>query len=201
MTTDPQILVQAICTLACYSYLIKENFAYRIAEYTLVALYTSYQITRLFHSFIKPYWQNYAIGEKQYYFILMGALGLLLYTRYAPPQYRWLARYPIALSVGWGLGGAIARSPRPVFTQLMDVMRPLNTANNVLFFVFFMAVMSYFFFTTGKESKFIQGSGRLGRYIMMIGFGTAFGNTVQGRISLFLNRLSFLLTDWLGISI
>jgi hypothetical protein len=88
-----------------------------------------------------------------------------------------------------------------VFTQLMDVMRPLNTANNVLFFVFFMAVMSYFFFTTGKESKFIQGSGRLGRYIMMIGFGTAFGNTVQGRISLFLNRLSFLLTDWLGISI
>ncbi len=36
---------------------------------------------------------------------------------------------------------------------------------------------------------------------MMIGFGTAFGNTVQGRISLFLNRLSFLLTDWMGISI
>jgi len=70
-----------------------------------------------------------------------------------------------------------------------------------VFFVCFLVVMSYFFFTVGKESKFIQGSGRIGRYIMMIGFGTAFGNTVQGRISLFLNRLTFLLTDWMGISI
>lgn len=201
MSTDIQIWVQALCTLAVYSYLYKENFAYRIAEYTLVALYTSYQITRLFHSFAKPYFEKYCLEERQYYFILMGFLGLLLYFRYAPPQYRWLARYPIAVSVGWGLGGSLARSPRPVFTQLADVMRPLNTVDNFLFFVAFLAVMSYFFFTTGKESKFIQTSGRIGRYIMMIGFGTAFGNTVQGRISLFLNRLSFLLVDWLGITI
>jgi len=199
--TRVQIWVAALCTLACYSYLIKENPAYRIAEYTLVALYTSYNITRLFHSFIKPYFINYALEEKQYYYIVMGVLGLLLYARYAPPQYRWLARYPIALAVGWGLGGSIARSPRPVFTQVADAMRPLDSVNNIVFFVCFLVVMSYFFFTAGKESKFIQGSGRIGRYIMMIGFGTAFGNTVQGRISLFLNRLSFLLTDWMGISI
>lgn len=201
MSTDPQIWVQAICTLACYSYLIKENPAYRVAEYTLIALYTSYNITRLYHSFIKPYFINYCLEERQYYFIVMGLLGLLLYARYAPPQYRWLARYPIALQVGWGLGGSLARSPRPVFTQVADVMRPLNSIDNVVFFVCFLVVMSYFFFTVAKESKFIQGSGRIGRYIMMIGFGTAFGNTVQGRISLFLNRLTFLLTDWIGLSV
>ncbi len=74
--TRVQIWVAALCTLACYSYLIKENPAYRIAEYTLVALYTSYNITRLFHSFIKPYFINYALEEKQYYYIVMGVLGL-----------------------------------------------------------------------------------------------------------------------------
>ena len=79
-------------------------------------------------------------------------------------------------------------------------MRPLDSANNMCSCMLPCGDV-LLFFTAGKESKFIQGSGRIGRYIMMIGFGTAFGNTVQGRISLFLNRLSFLLTDWMGISI
>ncbi len=131
----------------------------------------------------------------------MGFFGLLLYFGYAPAKYTWIARYPIAAYVGWGLGYNLIRLPRPVMTQVADAMRKLDSVNNILFFLMFLAVMSYFFFTTGKQSKFIQGSGRIGRYIMMVGFGTAFGNTVQGRISLFLNRLSFLLTDWLGISV
>ncbi|MGI6163621.1 MAG: hypothetical protein ACOYEQ_06810 [Bacillota bacterium] len=199
--TKPQIWVAAICTLAVYSYLYKENPLYRIAEYSLVALYTSYQISRYVHSYIKPYFKQYVIEEKQYYFYLMGFFGLLLYFRYAPAKYTWIARYPIAAYVGWGLGYNLIRLPRPVMTQVADAMRKLDSVNNILFFLMFLAVMSYFFFTTGKQSKFIQGSGRIGRYIMMVGFGTAFGNTVQGRISLFLNRLSFLLTDWLGISV
>jgi len=199
--TTAQVWVAALCTLAVYSYLYKENPAYRIAEYTLVALYTSYSITLDFHEYLIPYAQRYAIEEGQWYFWVMGALGLLLYFRYAPPKYSWLARYPISITVGWGLGYNLIRLPRPVMVQVMDAMRPLNTVNNVLFFVFFLCILFYFFFTTGKKSKFIQGSGRIGRYIMMVGFGCAFGNTVQGRISLFLNRLSFLLIDWLGIQI
>jgi hypothetical protein len=35
--------------------------------------------------------------------------------------------------------------------------------------------------------------------IMMIAFGSAFGNTVMGRLSLFIGRLQYLLGDWLGI--
>jgi hypothetical protein len=34
---------------------------------------------------------------------------------------------------------------------------------------------------------------------MMMYFGVAFGNTVQGRFSLLLGRLLFLLGDWLGL--
>ena len=35
--------------------------------------------------------------------------------------------------------------------QVKDSMRPLNTVNNVLFFVFFLCIMFYFFFTVGKN--------------------------------------------------
>jgi hypothetical protein len=34
----------------------------------------------------------------------------------------------------------------------------------------------------------------------MISFGSAFGLTVMGRITLLLQRFEFLFTDWLGIS-
>ncbi|HOB30364.1 MAG TPA: hypothetical protein PLF08_03215 [Bacillota bacterium] len=201
MSTDPQIWIAALGTLAVYSYLYKENPAYRIAEYTLVALYTSYSLVLNFHEYLIPYGRQYAIEEGQWYFWITGAIGLLMYFRYAPAEWNWLARYPISILVGWGLGYTLVRSPRPVMVQVKDSMRPLNTVNNVLFFVFFLCIMFYFFFTVGKESKFIQGTGRVGRYIMMVGFGCAFGNTVQGRISLFLNRLSFLLVDWIGMKI
>lgn len=201
IATDPQVWVMAICTLAVYSYLYKENFMYRLAEYTLVPLYTAYSIALYVHNYIIPYWKTQVLEEHQYYFILTGVFGLLLYTRYLPAKYSWLARYPISTYVGWGLGGLLARSPRPAMTQLIDSMRKLNSVNNIVFFLSFLAVMSYFFFTFGKNSKVIHYSGRIGRYLLMISFGAAFGNTVQGRISLFLNRLSFLLTDWLGITI
>jgi len=32
---------------------------------------------------------------------------------------------------------------------------------------------------------------------LMIGFGSAFGNTVMGRVSLLIQRVEFLLQDWL----
>lgn len=201
MSTNPQVWVAAFCTLAVYSYLYKENFFYRLAEYSLVALYTSYTIALYWHNYLKPYWKTYFIEEKQYYFAVMGFFGLLLYARYLPPKYQWLARYPVAAYVGWGLGGQLARAPRPAMTQAIDSMRKLTSVNNVLFFLFFLAAMTYFFFTVGKQSKLLVGSSKFGRYVLMVAFGAAFGNTVQGRISLFLNRLSFLLTDWLGIKI
>lgn len=196
-----QVWVAALCTLAVYSYLYKENVFYRLAEYTLVPLYTAYSIALSVHNYLIPYWKQYVMEEKQYYFVVTGILGLLMYFKYAPSKYQWLARYPVAAYVGWGLGAVLAREPRPAMTQAIDTMRKLNTVNNVLFFVMFLCAMTYFFFTVGKNSKTLRVTSKIGRYVMMVAFGAAFGNTVQGRISLFLNRLSFLLVDWLKLKV
>ena len=59
-----------------------------------------------------------------------------------------------------------------------------------------MTTLVYFFFTL--EKKGVQGAvSKVGRYVMMIAFGAAFGNTVMARVSLFLGRMQFLLGDWL----
>lgn len=201
VTKDPQVWVMAICTLAVYSYLYKENPFWRLAEYSLVALYTSYSVAYLWHNYLIPRTKTYIIERHQYYYIVFGLLGLLYYFRYLPGKVQWLARYPIALEVGWGLGAVIAVSPRSPMQQLADSMRPLKSVNDVIFLLLLLAAFMYFFFTVGKKSTVVSVGGKIGRLVLMVAFGAAFGNTIQGRISLFLQRLSFLLSNWLGIPI
>jgi hypothetical protein len=54
----------------------------------------------------------------------------------------------------------------------------------------------YFFFSFEHKHTVVRGSARMGRWLLMICFGVIFGNTVMGRMSLFIDRLMFLLNDW-----
>jgi len=201
LATDAKTWVAAICTLAVYSYLIKENPFWRLAEYTLVALYTAYTIALNWHEYFVPRTQTYVIERHQYWFLIFYLIGLLYYFRYIPGKWQWLARYPIAIQVGWGLGYELATQPRPNMVQLADSMRPLTNANDVIFFLLLLTAFMYFFFTVGKKSPVVSYGGKIGRWVIMVALGAAFGNTIQGRFSLFLDRLSFLLKDVLGIAI
>lgn len=196
-----QIWIAAICTLAVYSYLWKENPLYRLAEHTVVPLTVANSIVVTVYTSFLPRLKRYVIEQGWWWFWLFFAAGILFYARFLPARYSWLYRYPVSIRVGWYLGGYFSRSPRPYMTQIVDVMRPLNNANNLVFFICFAVCMMYFFFTIGSNSRPMRGMSKFGRYIMMIAFGASFGTTIQGRISLFLGRLSFLLTKWIGIKV
>lgn len=196
-----QIWVSAAMTLAVLSYLWKENPLYRLAEYTVVPLTVANAVVLTWHQMIVPYTKYYIQQQGWWWLWIFAAVGLLFYFRYLPSKWAWVSRYPIAISVGWQLGYSFAQTPRPYATLLIDTMRPLNTVNNTLFFLMFIVTMMYFFFTIGRKSALVGGAGKIGRYVMMIAFGASFGQTIQGRISLFLARLSFLLKDWLMIKI
>lgn len=196
-----QIWIAAICTLAVYSYLWKENPLYRLAEHTVVPITVANGIVQTYHLTFRPWINTYIVKQGWWWFWLFFAVGLLYYTRFLPSRYSWLVRYPVSIRIGWQLGYYFTRTPRPYATQILDVMRPLNNINNFLFFIMFAACMMYFFFTIGGKSKVVGGVARYGRYFMMMAFGASFGTTIQGRISLFLGRLSFLLRDWIGMKL
>ena len=59
-----------------------------------------------------------------------------------------------------------------------------------------LASLTYFFFSKPHKG-FIGVSARLGVFFLMAAFGASFGYTVMARISLFIGRVQFLLTDWL----
>ena len=199
LTPELQVWVAAIATLGIFSFLLKENPVYRFFEYTVVGMAAAHSVVMEWDNYTKPFFRDYVIKEGQYYLLTAAVIGLLYYTRYMKPEVQWLSRYPIALSVGSGIGYSLAYDPRPFLVQLRGTFSNLTHINNWIYLAVFCLVVLYFIFTLGKEKPAMQVASKSARYAMMISFGIAFGNTVQGRFSLLLGRLTFLLQDWLHV--
>jgi len=199
LTPQLQTWVAAIATLGIFSFLYKENAFYRFFEYTVVGMAAAHSVVMEWDNYTKPFFRDYVFKNGEYYLLVPAVIGLLYYTRYLSPSISWLSRYPISISIGYGIGYSLAYDPRPFLVQLRGTFSNLSHINNYLYLIFFSAVLVYFIFTLGKEKKGVQQVSRLARYTMMIYFGVTFGNTIQGRFSLLLGRLLFILQDWLHV--
>jgi hypothetical protein len=82
-----------------------------------------------------------------------------------------------------------------VLQQVHATMRPIGfdavTLVNLLIALAVICGIAYFFFSTRHRGAFGTVT-RVGIWVLMIGFGTTFGFTVMGRISLLLGRVNFL---------
>ncbi len=76
-------------------------------------------------------------------------------------------------------------------------LRASDYFDNWVFVVTMLCVMTYFFFSFKNQGKVVKASSRLGRWLLMVGFGAFFGNTVMTRMTYLLDRLMFLVDDWM----
>ncbi len=74
---------------------------------------------------------------------------------------------------------------------------PSEVINNVIFLVTLLSILTYFLFSFEQKGKLITGFTRLGRYLLMVGFGAIFGSTVMTRFALLIDRMSFVLIEFL----
>lgn len=198
MTIDNTIA--ALLTICILTVLWKENPLFRFAEHLTVGLAAAHSMVRTVDNYLRPTVRDKVIGEGQWYLIILLLFGALMYLRHAP-GINWVARYPMSWFVGYGVGYTLAFTPKPFIKQIIDTFIPLTSIDNIIYFVITMITIGYFFFTPKwrGESKAGRTLDIWARRVMMIGFGATFGNVVQGRISLLLGRLQFLLHDWLGL--
>ncbi len=192
------VWIGAFLTLSFLSILFKENPFYRLAEHLYVGLAAGQAIVMGWLNV-----KNMAITplakEGRISMIVPLVLGLLLYSRFMPSQIRWLYRLPSSFLVGVGTGLAFTRfAQSDLIGQIRGAFVPIDSINAVLIFIGSLCTITYFFFT--KEQKgALKATSQIGRWTMMIAFGSAFSNTVMGRFSLLIGRLQYLLGDWLGI--
>lgn len=214
MSTDIGVWIAAILTLCIYSFLYKDNPFYKFAEHLFVGISAGYVIIIIFYlSFIPYAWKpliNAFKGQFSQFIVLIPIfLGLLFFTRFIP-KYAWFVRWPIAFLFGVGAGIAIpAVMQANIFEQVHGNLRPFQEIRNGAFswidlfsaslvFVGVICTLIYFFFSV-EHRGVIGGLSKVGIIFLMIGFGSAFGNTVMGRVALLIQRVYFLFHDWIHL--
>ncbi|MDI6733496.1 MAG: hypothetical protein QME51_05695 [Planctomycetota bacterium] len=211
------IVIAAILTLSLYSFLYKDNPFFKIAENLFVGAGMGISVVIIWFNYLKPELYKplirYAVrdnipGEPNFWLIIPMLLGLFMFARFLKKT-MWLSRWSFAFIIGGGAGISIPvvihsfilkqiePSLQPVF---VDGSFTLQSINIILLLSGTISVLIYFFFST-PHTGIVGNISRLGIWFLMVAFGASFGYTVMGRMSLLIQRIQFLLTDWLKINI
>lgn len=198
MSTDPGIWVAAILTIFVYSYLYKENLGYQLTEHLYVGVAAGYTVVIAYTNLQSMVWQPLTV-KGEYLVLVPSILGLMLFAPFISNSLRWVKRLPIAVIIGIGTALTLRATVIAQFTaQLRAAITPLDSINNVLIVVGTLATLSYFFFTF-KQNTALRVSSEIGKWVIMITFGAAFGNGIMGRISLLIARIQLVFQDWIPL--
>lgn len=215
ISTDPGIWVATLLTLAIFSFLIKDNPLYKLAENIFVGSSAGYYLVITYHNVISPklFTPLSKAGDepKNFLLIIPFILGILMLTKISR-KYNWLSRFPLSFTVGVGAGlGITAMIKSDIISQIYGIafQKPLwfvvdgsvdltISFFNLIYFVSVLSALLYFFFSA-EHKGFIGKTARLGIWFLMISFGASFGFTVMARISLLIARVQFIIEKFLGI--
>ena len=207
------IWVAAFLTLCILSFLYRDNPFYRFAEHLFIGVAVGYGIVQTIHNgFIPVAWKPLATAftdetaRSGFIKLIPVCSGLLFFARLSP-RHTWLIRYPIAILIGYGAGVAIPLVLQTdIFAQVRGTLTPFGSLTAlsageifgaVLMVTGVICTLTYFFFSVEHRGA-VGGLSKIGIAFLMIGFGSAFGNTVMGRVALLIQRVNFLINDWLS---
>ena len=207
------VWVAAILTLCLYSFLYRDNPFYKFAEHLFVGVAQGYWTVRVYFEGFLPYvWvplrTTFGIGEEaarpfEIIILIPIVLGLMFFGRFFR-GYHWITRIPLAFVFGAASGIAIPLVfGAQIFQQAHATVAPFGSAsgwgmvNLILITAGTLAGLTYFFFSVEHRGA-VGWVSRVGIWFLMIGFGSAFGNTVMNRVMLLIQRVEFLLMDWLN---
>lgn len=209
------IWLGALATLAVFSFLYRENRFFRFAEHILLGLGIGYGVaTTISEILIPKWWAPMAAGWSSGRWgavalgVVAAALGLMWYGLYHRRAV-WISRLVMGLTIGAGAGLAfkaevndklpqVIASFKSPYVPAAEATTYNNSLNNIVFLVVLVSVLAYFFFSVEQKHPAMRASARTGRVFLLVTFGVFFGNTIMTRLSVFIERIWFLLARWLG---
>jgi hypothetical protein len=205
------IYVYALYALAAYSVTYRDNSFFKFAEHSYLALAVAYA-GAVSYGYVRRTAIDSILTGKDWTYIFPVLFGVL-YIFFFSKKYFYLYRFPMAIVTGTGVGLAMSGTISAQFIQQITativlplyVVNPLlgfqamDTINNWLIIIMVLGTLAYFFFSIQPETAFGKVTtklGLIGRWTMMIAFGSAFGNTVMTRMNLFIGVYKNLLRDY-----
>ncbi len=202
---DPGTFVAGILTIAILSFLYSDNPVYKMAETLLVGVSMGYVLVITWTNTLMAVLFKPLFAESHYWLVIPFVFGLFMFGRFHKST-SFLSRYSMAVLIGSGAGVAIpamlgARTLRQMTATAEMVQGDsfLTIFSGLVVVVGLFSTLSYFYFS--REHEGIMGrSAKVGTYFLMIFFGTTFGYTVMSRVSTFIGRMDFLLSDFLHLT-
>jgi len=228
MSATLGIWIAAILTLCLYSFLYHDNPFYKFAEHLFVGVSAGYLVARQYFNAFLPYvWEPLKRGvgyfserdlrqltqagetahaqPSELIVVVPIILGLLFFAQFAR-GHGWLVRIPVSFALGASMGmGVPVVFKEQVYKQMNAAIIPFDALNGsavainaIIVLVGTIAALTYFFFSMEHRGA-VGAVSRVGMWFLMIGFGSAFGNTVMNRVMLLIQRVEFLLREWLHL--
>lgn len=183
--------------LMIYSYpLYKENPLFRFAEHLFIGLSLAISVIVAIQTTIRMAVTPLLSGNVVYVIPIL--LGFMMYFIFSA-DYRWVSRYPIAILVGSAIGLGMRGVIIPnILTQIVNTITfPKSTDFMSMFNFVYIALGTLFavmyFLLTYEHKGTLHYPTRLGRWLIMIGLGAYYGNTVLFRMSMLSGRAQYLL--------
>ena len=212
--------VAALCTFGILAFLLGDNLFYRVFEHVLVGSTLAAGVYMGARQILIPRWympiKEAFTGTGPWtgaLWLLMLIPGSLWYFTYSR-RYNWISRIIIAAFMGIAVGLAFGREVGLAVPQIAaSFNKPffgLNAAGglawawdpygkNAVFAVSMVLVLWYFVFFIRHRGPVTRNLSKYSRWIMMVAFGAWFANTVGTRLSWLIDRVDFLLKDWLQV--
>lgn len=196
--------VAALATIGVWSYLVGARRVFVLLQYLLAGLATGYLVLLAIHDVLVPRLVTPLLTRPADHVLLLPALALVLVLIGAS----WLPRratVPVtAILVGgiaaYALGGAVIGTILPQMAAALPAttLASPDLPSEVLALAITTLVLLGFLHGAPRGGLTVQAAS-LGRWLLIGGIGGWLGFLVVSRLALMVDRVGFLLGDWLTV--
>jgi hypothetical protein len=194
----------ALVTIGVWAYLVGERRFFRLAQHLLAGLATGYLVLLAVREVLVPRLLQPLISDPAANALLWPALALTI----AMAAARWLPRPVVAIPVAvlvagtaaFALGGAVVGTllPQMAGAVLAPGLAPGAVLNGIIGLIITVLVLLAFLHGAPRR-RVLVGAAGAGRWLLLAGIGGWLGFLLVSRLTLLVDRVGFLLGDWLGV--
>ncbi|GAB4513236.1 MAG: hypothetical protein OHK0046_13860 [Anaerolineae bacterium] len=195
-------------TLMVYSYIIRDNFLYRIAVYIFVGLAAGYITIVTFESVLIPWFES-TVGSGEAFNLGLGLLpvlvGLLLAFKSFSPRLARLGNLALAFLIGTGaavaLVGALTGTLVPFSRATINASEG-DLLEGVIILVGVLSSLVYFQYLarrlpdgTTERPRAVRIISLIGQGFIVVTLGALYATAILTSLTIFSERLSFVLAQ------
>ncbi len=196
--------VAAIATIIVLGGLVGERRLFAWSQHLLAGLGTGFLALLAIDEVIVPRLLSPLVADPAGQAGLWVGLALVALAASALWLPRVLGAVPVSIAVGalaaFALGGAVVGTILPQLAAA--VARPDAGPGATLASVGGAAISALVlvgFIHGGQRGRLVEGAGAIGRWLLLAGIGGWLGYLILSRLLLLVDRIAFLIGDWLGI--